>query len=535
MFILGNVDVRQLLLDLAQNHTVSAVLATAVKRLAAGDDSALVRIWLVEPGDACTECADAPRCSSKGNCLHLKASAGKSRTCERQWDNIDASEFRRFPMGVRKVGLIAVTGLSLEVSAIENSEEWIADPDWIRTEGITSFAGQPLICKGNILGVLAVFSRRPFEAGGLDLLRMVADHIAYAIANANAFEVIEELQKRREAENAFLRDEITEIQHFKGIIGSSRQIDEVRTRISLVAPTDTTVLIQGPSGSGKEIVAREIHQQSERRNSPMIRVNCAAIPRELFESEFFGHRKGSFTGAVRDRVGYFQAADGGTLFLDEVSEIPLEQQGKLLRVLQEGEYRRVGESSHRKVNIRLIAATNRDILSYMRTGAFREDLYYRLQVFPILLPGLKERPEDIPILAEHFIRLVCRKMRKRPFILSDEHIKAMLVYAWPGNIRELRNLIERIAITGQPGQVLSELSASSQTSVPSPLVEAAGFPDRLPLTETQMRELEKRNMQAALQQSNWLIYGKRGAARLLGIKPTTLISRLKRMGLYQRG
>lgn len=566
MKILGNIHVKQLLLELAQQHSVEAVLEHAVTTLAAS--AALVRVWLVEPGDNCDACRDAEACQKAQTsrnaqvspnaqdsqnlrqCLHLRASAGRSTqkpfTC---WNSVERSAFSRFPLGVRKVGSIAQSGLPLEVPRITGNESWIADPAWIRAESICSFAGQPLVCKGRTLGVMAIFSRRAFAPDELELLRMVADHIAYAIANAKAFETIKTLKSQKEQENALLREELKDARQFRGIIGTSAQIEEIRERIRLVGPTDASVLIEGASGTGKEMVAHEVHQQSPRRDYAMIKINCAAIPRELFESEFFGHVRGAFTGAVRDRVGYFQAADGGTLFLDEVGEIPLDLQGKLLRTLQEGEYRRVGEERVLKVNVRLIAATNRDLRYAVQSGTFREDLYYRLQVFPILTPRLKERPQDIPLLAEHFIRLICQKLNKPIFRLTDEQTGMLMDYDWPGNIRELQNLIERIAITGQPAPLLSELTAhrpapqarfNRETHRPGAdeawPAKAPALADELPkvLTQAQLREAEKNNMLRALERTNQLIYGPRGAARLLGMKPTTLISRLRRLGIYPK-
>lgn len=535
MIILGNIDVKQLLLELAQLHSVEAVLWQVVNTLASASDAALVRIWLMEAGDICASCQDAEVCPDTTQCLHLRASAGRSAVNNAvTWDDVGHSGFSRFPLGIRKVGTIAQSGMPLEVPSIVGDESWIANPDWIRDEGICSFAGQPLICKGVAFGVLAVFARNPFAIGELELLRMVADHIAYAIANAKAFETIDGLKQQTEMENAFLREEIREVRQFKGIIGISPQIEEIRRRISMVGPTDANVLIEGASGTGKEMVAHEIHQQSSRRDKAMIKINCAAIPKELFESEFFGHVKGAFTGAVRDRIGYFQAADGGTLFLDEVGEIPIELQGKLLRTLQEGEYRRVGEDRLFKVNIRLIAATNRDLRRAIQSGTFREDLYYRLQVFPILMPLLKERPQDIPLLAEHFALLICQKLNRPPFRLSDEQVQMLTHYDWPGNIRELHNLIERVTITGQPASLLSELTAHRSAVQKQERENAAPPPLHQVLTEPQVRDLEKENMLLALRQTNWLIYGPRGAARLLHIKPTTLISRLRRMGIYDK-
>ncbi len=532
MAILGFVNVRKLLLELAQHHSVEVVLKIAVDTLAAVSSVAMVRVWLIEPGDICANCKDNHQCVDKSRCLHLKASAGKSIIGPTTWDNIAGSSFSRFPIGIRKVGEIALSGKPIELLEIKPGDKWLADAQWIRQEKIVSFAGQPLICRDEVLGVLSVFTRQQLEQGALEMLRMVADHLAYAIANARAFELVDSLKRQIELENAYLREEINEAQSFKGIIGQSEGIEQIRKLIRMVGPTDANVLIFGESGTGKEMIAREIHNHSERCDKPMIKINCSAIPRELFESEFFGHARGAFTGAVKNRIGYFQAADEGTLFLDEVGEIPIYLQSKLLRVLQEGEYQRVGEETVRKVDVRIISATNRNLHTEIRAGHFREDLYYRLQVFPIVVPSLKERKIDIPLLADHFIKLSCKKMNRPLVRLTEPQMARLVAYDWPGNIRELQNIVERMVITAQPDQMLLELGqglGGPRECAPAPTSPA--LPERI-LKEKEMRALETANMQAALRQTNWRIYGPRGAAKLLGINPTTLISRLKKLGVY---
>lgn len=532
MAILGFVNVRKLLLELAQHHSVEVVLKIAVDTLAAVSSVAMVRVWLIEPGDLCANCKDSRQCPDKSRCLHLKASAGKSIVGPTVWDNVLGSSFSRFPIGIRKVGQIAQSGKPIELLEIKADEKWVADPQWVRREKIVGFAGQPLLCRDEVLGVLSVFTRQQLEQGALEMLRMVADHLAYAIANARAFELVDSLKQQIELENAYLREEINEAQSFKGIIGQSEGIEQIRKVIRMVGPTDANVLIYGESGTGKEMIAREIHNLSERCDKPMIKINCSAIPRELFESEFFGHARGAFTGAVKNRIGYFQAADGGTLFLDEVGEIPIYLQSKLLRVLQEGEYQRVGEETVRKVNVRIISATNRNLHAEIQSGRFREDLYYRLQVFPVVVPSLTDRKIDIALLADHFIKLSCKKMNRPCVRLTEGQMARLVAYDWPGNIRELQNIVERMVITAQPDQVLLELGrgpGGPKECAPTPA--GAALPERV-LTEKELRELETANMQAALRQTNWRIYGSRGAARLLGLNPTTLISRLKKLGIY---
>jgi transcriptional regulator with GAF, ATPase, and Fis domain len=300
-----------------------------------------------------------------------------------------------------------------------------------------------------------------------------------------------------------------------------------------VAPTDASVLITGETGTGKELVAHEIHQRSSRRSRPLIRVNCASIPQELFESEFFGHVKGAFTGAIRDRAGRFEAADGGTLFLDEIGEVPVDLQAKLLRVLQEKRYERVGEDRTRRADVRIVGATNRDLKKEAAAGRFREDLYYRLSVFPIQVAPLRDRKEDIPPLAKHFIDLSVRELRSPQPRLTRAGIAKLESYDWPGNIRELRNVIDRAVILARGGALDFDLpggdGAPRSTSVRPALAtdgEHPGF-----LTESEVRDRERDNLLAVLEKSGWKIKGENGAAELLGIKPTTLISRIKKLGL----
>ena len=316
------------------------------------------------------------------------------------------------------------------------------------------------------------------------------------------------------------------------IIGQSRAVQQIIKQIGIVAPTDATVLILGETGTGKELIARKLHRCSRRNNKPLVRVNCASIPSELYESEFFGHAKGAFTSAFKDRIGRFEAAAGGTLFLDEVGEIPLECQSKLLSVLEEKCYERVGESRVRYVDVRIVAATNRDLEKEVAAGRFRQDLYYRLNVFPVKVAPLRERKEDIALLATHFINMSVRELGYSKPILTREGIKTLQNYDWPGNIRELRNVIERAAIFAQGGVLEFDLPLSSSsvefTSFSSVHGEQAGSEH---LTDAEMRRRERENLCAVLQKTGWKIKGINGAAELLGLKPTTLLSRIEKMGL----
>jgi DNA-binding NtrC family response regulator len=318
---------------------------------------------------------------------------------------------------------------------------------------------------------------------------------------------------------------------FGKIIGQSGACRRIISQVEVVAPTDATVLILGETGTGKELIAREIHQRSRRNDKPLVRVNCTSIPRELFESEFFGHAKGAFTGAIKDRAGRFEIAAGGTLFLDEVGEIPLELQSKLLRVLQEKCYERVGEDRTRQTDVRIIAATNRDLKKDIGAGHFREDLYYRLNVFPLQVPPLRERKGDITLLAAHFVELLVKELGCPKPRLTRAGIEALESYEWPGNIRELRNVIERAAIFARGGALEFDLPVTGASVDPTSF--GPQYSDGLDpeyLTESEMRRRERENLLAILQKTGWRIKGSDGAAELLGVKATTLVARIKKMG-----
>ncbi|MAC99837.1 Fis family transcriptional regulator [Pseudomonas abyssi] len=378
------------------------------------------------------------------------------------------------------------------------------------------FTSTPVISGGSIIGSVVVF-------------RDITERQMTQQRLQSAMDELRELKQRLEQQNAYLQEEILIEHHYREIVGQSDPILTIVKQIDVVGPTDASVLIHGESGTGKELIARAIHQSSRRSDNPLIRVNCAAIPAELFESEFFGHVKGAFTGAMRDRVGRFELADGGTLFLDEIGEIPLELQSKLLRVLQEGQFERVGEERTRRVDVRIITATNRDLLAEVKAKRFREDLYFRLNVFPILSPALRERPEDIPLLASHFVKQICSRLGRPPARLRKADVERMQSYSWPGNIRELQNIIERALITSKGPDLLIDMPVGQSDAVRP---AEAGSPQVSGiLTEEQLRALEKDNLNAALAACGGKIFGADGTAALLGIKPTTLASRLKRFGI----
>ena len=406
-----------------------------------------------------------------------------------------------------------------------SAEELEAFPEsaFIRARGIRSACGVPLATAHGVLGTLnlAAYAENAFYPEQFPLLTRVAGQIAIALRNAFSYERIEALNAQLAREKLYLEDEIRGEFQFEEIIGRSRALARVLREIQTVAPTGSTVLISGETGSGKELVARAIHQLGTRRERAFVKLNCAAIPTGLLESELFGHEKGAFTGAINTRIGRFELANQGTVFLDEVGEIPLELQPKLLRVLQEREFERLGSSRTLRTDARLIAATNRDLAALSAEHKFRQDLFYRLNVFPITVPPLRDRREDIPMLVRHFAQTFARRMKKPIETIPTEAMEALTRYDWPGNIRELQNLIERAVIltTGQRLEVpLAALSARSPASQPADPVVT-------------LEQADRRHIVAALERSNWVIAGPNGAALRLGIKRSTLQFRMRKLGI----
>ena len=391
----------------------------------------------------------------------------------------------------------------------------------LRDEGVRSVVSMPLLTHDRALGTLSLASLRDaaFEQGDVDLLVQVAGQVAIAVENALAFQEIGELKNKLAQEKLYLEDEIRSEMNFDEIVGESPSLRSVLKQVETVAPTDSTVLIQGETGTGKELIARAIHNLSPRREHTFVKVNCAAIPAGLLESELFGHERGAFTGAIAQRLGRFELAHGGTIFLDEVGDIPLELQPKLLRVLQEQEFERLGGTRTIRVDVRLVAATNRDLAEMVAAKTFRNDLYYRMHVFPLVMPPLRERQEDIPALVRYFAQKYARRMNRAVETIPTETLDMLVQYAWPGNIRELENLIERAVIVS-PGPVLrvplTELKLPSEPNINELItLEAA----------------EREHILRALEATNWVLGGPRGAAARLGMKRTTLQSKMRKLGV----
>jgi formate hydrogenlyase transcriptional activator len=406
---------------------------------------------------------------------------------------------------------------------------------FIRARGIRSACSVPLATAHGILGTLnlGAFSDHAFSSDQFPLLTRVAGQIAIAVRNAFSYERIEELNAQLAREKLYLEDEIRGDYQFEEIIGRSKALDRVLREIQTVAPTDSTVLITGETGSGKELVARAIHQLSTRRERAFVKMNCAAIPTGLLESELFGHEKGAFTGAINQRIGRFELANRGTVFLDEVGEIPLELQPKLLRVLQEREFERLGSTRTLRTDARLIAATNRDLASLADEQKFRQDLFYRLNVVPITVPPLRERREDIPMLVRHFAQQFARRMKKNIENISTETMETLTQYDWPGNIRELQNLIERaVILSTRPTLDVPVAALNGRRARPAFASARAGNIPHGREAET-LEDADRRHIIAALERTNWVLAGPNGAAARLGIKRSTLQFRMRKLGIVR--
>jgi formate hydrogenlyase transcriptional activator len=412
-------------------------------------------------------------------------------------------------------------------------------------DGIRSYVIVPLLLRGTPIGTLAVASGTPgqYDDADIPLLEELAVQVALAVENMRAHEElaaqaatnarllveVERLKNRLQRENVYLQEEIRREHNFVEMVGSSPALLAALRRVEQVAPTDSTVLISGETGTGKELIARAIHDRSARRDRPLVKVNCAAISAGLVESELFGHVKGAFTGSLERRQGRFELADGGTLLLDEVGELPLETQVKLLRVLQEQEFEPVGSSRTVRVDVRVLAATNRDLEEAVRVGRFRADLYYRLAVLPLEVPPLRARPQDVPQLATFFLARFAKRFGKRVEAISRDTLDRLLAYPWPGNVRELQNVIERAVILAEGpilelGQSLLPATAGLEEA-PTPVASSEPGPIG------SLQEIERRHILATLERTGWVIEGPQGAARVLGLHPNTLRSRMGRLGI----
>jgi transcriptional regulator with GAF, ATPase, and Fis domain len=486
------------------DEVLAAITAGLVDDLGA----ALARVWLVETS------ADAARW------LRLAASAGLS-------SRLDGAHARvRF--GALKIGQIAAERRAVCLGGLAEDAR-ITDKSWVKEHALASFAGYPLLFRGELLGVLAMFARRELSAADFARLARFATLAAIAVQNARTHAELAALKARLEDENGYLHEELRKEHAAASILGSSAPLHDALEKLRQVAPTEATVLLLGETGTGKELFARALHDASRRRDGPLVKVSCAAIAPSLIESELFGHEKGAFTGALARRLGRFERAHGGTLFLDEIGELPLETQAKLLRALQEHEIDRVGGSAPVAVDVRVVAATHRDLDADVRAGRFRADLYYRLAVFPVTIPPLRARRDDILELASAFLERHARALRKPLRGLTDEARAKLVAYSFPGNVRELENVIERAAILARTEWIgLAELPDLDGPRDDAPPRPTGADPTR------RIEDVERAHVERVLRETGGIIEGPAGAAAALGLRPSTLRSRLDRLGIPRK-
>jgi formate hydrogenlyase transcriptional activator len=446
-----------------------------------------------------------------------------------------------FPVDGSPAGFVWRSQQPLVISNVADEKRWPRYLEQARSYGIKSVCELPLTTARQRLGSLNFTSKQPsaYDAADLCFLQQVANQVAVAVENALAFQELTALKDQLGQEKAYLEEEVR-TENFKEMVAVSAALREVLKKVETVAPTTATVLICGETGTGKELIARSLHDLSPRRERPLVKLNCAAIPTGLLESELFGHEKGAFTGAISQKVGRFEQAHQGTIFLDEVGEIPLELQPKLLRVLQEQEFERLGGTKTIKVDVRLVAATNRDLAKMVAEGRFREDLYYRLNVFPVALPPLRERPDGIPHLVRHFTQQFARRMGRQIETIPAAVMDALVHYSWPGNVRELQNIIERAVILspGRSLQVpLSELQppriGSQQPGIRSEEsgVKSHDVSSPTPAKALTLAYAEREHILGALRETGWVLGGPKGAAVRLGMNRSTLQWKMKRLGI----
>ncbi len=446
------------------------------------------------------------------------------RAYSNRTDQAFIDEGEPIPLDGSAPGLAFSTGQPVLLDRYEGKPFRTDFHDRFRKAGFRSGGAVPLIAHGRRLGALGFATLREarFSDDEVELLSQVANQVALAVENILAFGEIEALKNKLASEKFYLEDEIRTAHNFEELIGTSPSFKRILKQVETVAPTDSAVLIRGETGTGKELLARAIHSLSARANRTLVKLNCAAIPTGLLESELFGHEKGAFTGAISQRIGRFELAHKGSLFLDEVGDIPLDLQPKLLRVLQEQEFERLGSTRTQKVDVRLIAATNADLERLVSDKRYRSDLYYRLNVFPVTIPPLRDRRDDIPTLARYFTQKYAQRMKKRIETISTAAMAALTSYAWPGNVRELEHFIERAVILTQGTDLevsLSELKPSAPSA---------------PVTISTLEDAEREHILRALEEANWVVGGPKGAAARLGMKRTTLQFRMQKLGL-ERG
>jgi formate hydrogenlyase transcriptional activator len=429
----------------------------------------------------------------------------------------------KLPVGEVPAGWVWQTQRPFIIPKLADEKRWPRYQELVQPYGVQSSCWFPLTTARRRLGTLSFASKQPsaYDEADLGFLQLVANQAAVAVENALAFQEIAALKDQLAQEKAYLEEEARTEHHFGEIVGESPSLRRVLKNVETVAPTDSTVLIRGETGTGKELIARAVHELSPRRDRTFVKLNCAAIPTGLLESELFGHEKGAFTGAIAHKVGRFELAHKGTLFLDEVGDISPELQPKLLRVLQEQEFERLGSTKTIKVDVRLVAATHRDLSMMVAEGRFRDDLYYRLNVFPLVLPPLRDRRDDIPRLVRHFTQRFARRMGRRIETIPSAVLEALVRYPWPGNVRELQNVIERAVI----------LSPGPSLRVPLKDLQAAVEESAPPTPAVTLADVEREHILDALRDTGWVVGGLKGAAARLGMKRSTLQKKMAKLGI----
>jgi len=514
--------------QMATAEDFETVLQSIVSALGDREPGILARVFLLMEDHQCGICR--PRVEAgqmpahPGRALHLVAEGG--------YRPGDPTVLHRVPLDSKlPVAEIARTRQAFCIDDWRVIEQFATDqriaPLW-NALGVVGVAGYPLEVHGELIGAIGYLARRTITPNEFEVFGIYADQAAMAIKSAYLFRDLARAKDRLEIENEYLQDELRGDRAFDDIIGQSASLRALLRKVRQVSEVETTVLLTGETGTGKELIARGIHEASARKDRPLIKINCGAIPQGIIESELFGHEKGAFTGAIQKRIGRFELADKGTLFMDEVGELPLDTQVKLLRVLQEQEFERVGSTKPIRVDVRLISATNRDLEKEVAEGRFRSDLFYRLNVFPIRVPPLRERPGDIPVLVDYFLAQFQRKLGKSLKGVTPETLDQLQRYAWPGNIRELQNVLERACVLAT-GPVVA-LGETLRSSTPGVAAASSGAPTPL-LT---LEESERAHIRRALAAADGRVHGPKGAAELLGINPSTLRSRMQKLGVTSK-
>ena len=512
----------------AATDNLDTVLRSIVQALVSLPNMLTSRIFLYQTEEECDVCREGPVGLARmpgQRALHLGASAGSITHLDRDHHCLPA-HFPVPPAQVIHSRQPMRTSDIMSDPSIRNSPELLQILQSMKAVGAAAY---PLVFHGEALGSIGLVSSQAIGDEEFALQGVFADQAAIAVKNALLFRELARYRDRLEVENAYLQEQFEVERGFEGIVGQSPALSAVLRKVRQVSGVETTVLLTGETGTGKELIARALHEGSPRKERPMIKVNCGAIPQGVVESELFGHEKGAFTGALQRRIGRFELADNSTLFMDEVGELPLDTQVKLLRVLQEQEFERVGSTKPQKVDVRLVAATNRDLEREVAESRFRSDLYYRLNVFPIRIPPLRERTSDIPPLVHHFLQQFQRKLAKPLKGITPKSMARLERYRWPGNIRELQNVLERACVLSE-GPVV-EVTEALTSAAPGGSASSSGDNFSVDDRIVPLEENERAHIRRALAATNGKVHGEGGAAQLLGINPSTLRSRMQKLGI----